>query len=187
MSPPIPASADRVLNELEQSLVGACLLDPAGACAAAAAQGLTPQLLCDDQNRHIFAALVYRVARGEPVDIVTVHTRLVDTGEGDRCGGLAYLNALQLCVPSAQNAGYYAAQLVKRHHRRQDETNLLALARQAADPLLADETYAARRAELLADIANTTHGAATTKHFTEINFGGLAESKPPPPAYWWQG
>lgn len=59
-------------------------------------------------------ALIYDVVldlygRGEPADAVTVAAELTRRGEIGRVGGAPYLHTLISSVPTAANAGYYAA------------------------------------------------------------------------------
>jgi putative DNA primase/helicase len=186
MGAPMPSAADPAVQTLEHSMLGAGLLDPGKAYAAAQAHGVTPQVFTDDANALIWGVIAALSGESKPADVISVYTMLADRGVADRCGGLEYLNALAQSVPSARNVDFYAAELAQRHRRRQDETTLLALARLAADPVLSAEQYAARKAELLADIANETRGATKREHFSTINVGALAETKPPPPVYHWQ-
>ena len=53
-------------------------------------------------------------ARGEPADAVTVSAELTRGGQLNRIGGATYLHTLISMVPTAANAGYYAAIVAER-------------------------------------------------------------------------
>ncbi|MGW0230100.1 replicative DNA helicase [Actinopolymorpha singaporensis] len=57
----------------------------------------------------VYEAVLDLYGRGEPADAVTVAAELQRKGELARIGGAPYLHTLIASVPSAANAGYYAA------------------------------------------------------------------------------
>ena len=57
----------------------------------------------------VYEAVLDLYGRGEPADAVTVAAELQRGGELGRIGGAPYLHTLIASVPSAANAGYYAA------------------------------------------------------------------------------
>ncbi|MEQ7127507.1 replicative DNA helicase [Actinopolymorpha sp. B11F2] len=57
----------------------------------------------------VYEAILDLYGRGEPADAVTVSAELQRSGELGRIGGAPYLHTLIASVPSAANAGYYAA------------------------------------------------------------------------------
>jgi replicative DNA helicase len=62
------------------------------------------------QPKHsiIFDAIIDMYGRGEPADLITIGSALVDSGEIGRIGGAPYLHTLVSSVPTAANAAYYA-------------------------------------------------------------------------------
>ncbi|MGA8117152.1 MAG: replicative DNA helicase [Actinocatenispora sp.] len=62
------------------------------------------------QPKHgiIFDAILDLYSRGEPADLITVASALVDSGDHNRVGGATYLHTLVSSVPTAANAAYYA-------------------------------------------------------------------------------
>jgi replicative DNA helicase len=62
------------------------------------------------QPKHaiIFDAVIDMYGRGEPADLITIGSALVDSGEIGRVGGAPYLHTLVSSVPTAANAAYYA-------------------------------------------------------------------------------
>jgi replicative DNA helicase len=57
----------------------------------------------------VYDAVLDLYGRGEPADAVTVAAELTKRGEIGRAGGAPYLHTLISSVPTAANAGYYAA------------------------------------------------------------------------------
>ncbi len=57
----------------------------------------------------VYEAILDLYGRGEPADAVTVAAELQRRGELARIGGAPYIHTLIASVPSAANAGYYAA------------------------------------------------------------------------------
>jgi replicative DNA helicase len=62
----------------------------------------------------VYDAILDLYGRGEPADAVTVAAELSRTGVIGRVGGHAYLHTLISGVPTAANAGYYAAIVAER-------------------------------------------------------------------------
>jgi replicative DNA helicase len=62
----------------------------------------------------IFDAILSLYAQGEPTDVITVTDELTKQGELSRAGGAEYLHTLTGLVPTAANAGYYAAIVSER-------------------------------------------------------------------------
>ena len=60
------------------------------------------------EHRLVFSAISALVNSGRPADVITVNEHLEKTGEGERVGGLVYLNALAQYVPSPVNIRRYA-------------------------------------------------------------------------------
>ncbi len=62
------------------------------------------------QPKHgiVFDAILDLYGRGEPADLITVASALVDSGDHNRVGGATYLHTLIASVPTAANAAYYA-------------------------------------------------------------------------------
>jgi len=62
------------------------------------------------QPKHaiVFDAVLDLYGKGEPADVITVASALVDSGDINRIGGVGYLHTLVASVPTAANAAYYA-------------------------------------------------------------------------------
>ncbi len=145
-APNIPPHSE----ELEQSLLGALLLD--NGAWDRFANTLMETDFYTIRHQWIFAAIAVLIASGRPADVVSVADRLTVDGHHDQLtGGPAYLNALAQSVPSAANARYYAGRLRElRSHRE-----LIALAgegleaaRAATDVAAAADAIATKFGEL---------------------------------------
>jgi replicative DNA helicase len=62
----------------------------------------------------IFDAILSLYSHGEPTDVIAVTDELTKQGELQRAGGADYLHTLTSLVPTAANAGYYAAIVAER-------------------------------------------------------------------------
>lgn len=137
-------------REAEQSVLGGLLHD----CAA---RDRIDDLIVErdfyaHEHRLIFAAIGDLVANVVEVDVVTLHERLRALGQDEHVGGLNYLNALAVSVPSASNIRRYA-EIVREH----------AVLRQliAASDAIATAAYnpKGRNVALILEEANTAVGA----------------------------
>lgn len=96
----------------EQSVLGGMMLSKdAIADAAEAVRGVD---FYRPAHEAIYEAVIDLYGRGEPADAITVADELGKRGELARIGGQAYLHELIQSVPTAANAGYYAAIVAER-------------------------------------------------------------------------
>jgi replicative DNA helicase len=124
--------------EAEQSLIGSLLLSNN---AWDRIEGtVTAVDFFRDDHRRIFTHIVALIHAGKPADVVTVHAAMEQSGEAERCGGLAYLGEIANSTPSAANIRAYATTIRDRAYRRvgQGETEALAVS-YAAGSLSHDE------------------------------------------------
>ena len=103
-------------NEAEQSVLGSLLQD--NTALAVVGDLLDAQSFYFHPNRMIFDAIQRLLRAGHPADAVTVFERLQVSGLGDEVGGIAYLHALELCVPNARNARRYAEIVAEKYAER---------------------------------------------------------------------
>lgn len=130
-------------EELEQSLLGALLFGGQGTFDAVDAVLSSESAFYFADHRAIYGTIRALMARRRPVDVLTVF----DAGGHE----LAYLSDLAQCVPSATNAGYYAARLAELWSRRE----LLRVAAELQAAALADAGSEVRE---VADIVDKTAG-----------------------------
>lgn len=111
----VPALTSQV--EAEQAVLGAVLLD-ADAMGLAMAAGLQPEHFASLEHRTIWQAVRHAHAAGQDIGAVEIFTRLQESGEADRVGGLRYLNELVVMCQATKAAGTYAALVVDAASRR---------------------------------------------------------------------
>lgn len=66
-----------------------------------------------EKHRVIFRAMIDLVTAGNPIDLLSVSSKLKDQSELDRAGGQSYLAELVTATPSSANLKYYA-EIVQR-------------------------------------------------------------------------
>lgn len=92
--------------EAEQSVLGAILLEPEA--FSIVAERLVPEDFYRASHQYIFRAMVQLYDRGEPIDVVSTTTVLMDEKNLDTVGGISYLRDLASSVPTAANINYYS-------------------------------------------------------------------------------
>lgn len=100
----------------EQSALGGMLLSKDAIVAVTAT--LSRDHFYSHAHRAVFDATTHLDRQGEPADPVTVAAELERRGELQRVGGAPYLLTLIDTVPTAVNAGYYAAIVAEKAELR---------------------------------------------------------------------
>ena len=95
--------------EAEQALLGAIMLKPETMHDVSA--DIRPESFYADKHREIYSAIFETFIKGDPIDLLSVSTRLKNNGQLERVGGAAYLTELIENVPAASNALYYSTQV----------------------------------------------------------------------------
>ncbi len=115
-SPYIPATSLRLPPqhiESEQALLGAIML------RTDSLYDISDILQSDsfyaEKHRIIYEAMLDLHRKREPIDLLTLSTRLEEKGQLDSIGGRTYLAELAGSVPSSANAKYYAETVRKKH------------------------------------------------------------------------
>lgn len=98
--------------EAEKALLGAIILKPDVMHDVSVT--VFPESFYADKHRLIYEALGLIFAKGDPIDLVSVVTKLKDMGALERSGGAAYVTELIEMVPAAGNAMYYADQVLNK-------------------------------------------------------------------------
>ena len=98
--------------EAEKALLGAILLKPDALHDVSVT--VFPESFYADKHRNIFDAISKIFSKGDPIDLVSVVTKLKDMGVIDRVGGASYITELIEMVPAAGNAMYYAEQVLNK-------------------------------------------------------------------------
>lgn len=100
------SAAEDLRDEAERCVLGACLISEQAIHDSA--QVITSTDFYRPHHGTIFAVIVSMWAAGQPVDMITVTSALLDTGDISRVGGAPYLHRLVSEVPTAASAGHYA-------------------------------------------------------------------------------
>lgn len=97
----------------EKALLGAIMLSPESMYDIS--DVITRESFYVDKHRMIFDAMIELHGRHEPIDLLSMSTRLKERGKFDSIGGGSYLAELVDAVPSSANAKYYAEIVQKKH------------------------------------------------------------------------
>jgi replicative DNA helicase len=92
--------------EAEQAVIGSILLQ-AEALITAMERVQTDDFY-DKSHQLIFEAMIELGEAGQPIDLVTLTSKLQDKGQLEDIGGVSYLSKLAHGVPTAANVDYYA-------------------------------------------------------------------------------
>ena len=92
--------------DAERALLGAIMLKPEAMHDVSVT--VYPESFYADKHREIFRAILALFTKGDPIDILSVTTKLKDRDALERTGGASYLTELVEMVPAAGNALYYA-------------------------------------------------------------------------------
>jgi replicative DNA helicase len=92
--------------DAEQAVLGSILLN--GEAINEVADTLLPDDFYRDGHKAIYSAMLAIAAESQPVDLITVTSRLKTEGKLDVAGGPGYLASLSDAVPMAANIGHYA-------------------------------------------------------------------------------
>lgn len=92
--------------DAERALLGAIMLKPE--VMHDVSVSVYPESFYADKHRQIFKAILDIFTKGDPIDFLSVRTKLKKDEVLDRVGGATYLTELTETVPAAGNALYYA-------------------------------------------------------------------------------
>ncbi|MGB2580823.1 MAG: replicative DNA helicase [Minisyncoccia bacterium] len=99
--------------DTEKALLGSLMLRPEGMYDVG--DVVTRESFYVDKHRMLFDAMIELHTRHEPIDLLSVSTRLKERGKFDNIGGGSYLAELVDTVPSSTNAKHYA-EIVQRKY-----------------------------------------------------------------------
>ncbi|ETT45741.1 replicative DNA helicase [Paenibacillus sp. FSL R7-269] len=117
--------------EAEQAVLGAALLDQTAYDAAA--DILQGGEFSDKGHARIFRAMRKLADAELPIDMVSLTSRLKDSEELEKVGGVSYLARMAGAVPTIANAGYYAERVLDMFLRRQAIDTAMGLLRNAGE------------------------------------------------------
>lgn len=95
--------------DLEKALLGAIMLKPEVMHDVSVI--IYIESFFADKHREIFRAILETFTKGDPIDLISISTKLKSNSQLERIGGAAYLTELTEIVPAAGNALYYANQV----------------------------------------------------------------------------
>lgn len=117
-------------QEAEAGVLGCVFMDPAciGRCVEALKAGEVE--FYDLRHQTIYKTMVELWDDRDPIDVISVKSRLDAWGSLEQVGGLAYLINLPNIVPSAANLDYYLAQVREAYlKRRMIQVNTASISR----------------------------------------------------------
>jgi replicative DNA helicase len=92
--------------DAERALLGALILKPEAMHDVSVT--VYPESFFADKHREIYRAILDTFLQGDPIDILSITTKLKTRNLVERTGGAAYITELVETVPAASNAAYYA-------------------------------------------------------------------------------
>jgi len=102
--------------ESEMALLGSIMLRPEA--LPEIMDILRPEAFYSNKHRLIFTAMTKLYEKHEPIDLLTLSSRLKEAGDLDSVGGISYLTELVNTVPSSSNAEHYAEIVSKKYTMR---------------------------------------------------------------------
>ncbi len=102
--------------ESERALLGSIMLRPE--TLAEIMDILRPEAFYADKHKTIFEAMTHLYERREPIDLLTLSSKLKESVDLDRIGGMSYLTEMVNSVPSSSNAEHYAEIISKKYTMR---------------------------------------------------------------------
>ena len=98
--------------EAERALLGAIILKPDTMHDISVT--VYPESFYADKHTEIYRAILELFTKGDPIDLLSVTTRLKNNEQLDRVGGASYVTELIETVPAAGNSLYYATEVQNR-------------------------------------------------------------------------
>lgn len=102
--------------ESEKALLGSIMLRPGSIYEIV--DVVTPRTFYAEKHRIIFETMLDLLSRNEPIDLLTLSSRLKEKNALDGIGGSTYLTELVNVVPSSANIGHYATLIHNKHLMR---------------------------------------------------------------------
>lgn len=100
----------------EKALLGSLMLKPEGMHEIL--DTVSADSFYSERHRAIFKSMMDLFSKSEPIDLISLSTRLKEKSEIERVGGAAFLTELVNFVPSAANLKHYADVVQKKYMMR---------------------------------------------------------------------
>lgn len=117
---PISSSVLRVPPQnidSERALLGSVMLRPDAVTDVI--DVITPEVFYAEKNRLIWQSMISLFSKSEPIDLLSLSSRLKEQGQLEQIGGASYLTDLVQSVPSAANIRHYADIVHRKFMMRQ--------------------------------------------------------------------
>lgn len=102
--------------EAEQALLGSVMLRPD--VMHDIVDVISADSFYAEKHRLIFETMLELFSKNDPIDLLSVSTRLKEKKLIEKAGGMSYLTELTNAVPSSANAAHYAAVVQKKYMMR---------------------------------------------------------------------
>ena len=146
----------------ECSVLGAVLIKPE---VIEHVDGLQPEVFYHAGHQIIFRRMLELANDGDPIDLVTLTSRLKDNGELEDIGGVTYLSRLAHSVPTAENIESYVSAVKNKHLLRE----IIHTAQTQIAAASSGEDVQALLSEMQAATAKLTDQAAPPQDFKRID------------------
>lgn len=104
-------------NEAEVAVIGSILLSPNEALDRCIEQ-LSSDHFYQRNHQTIFSSILAMHAKGDPIDAITLTTRLKDLGKLEEVGGAYYISKLSVAFPTAAHVDFYIGILREKYQLR---------------------------------------------------------------------
>ncbi|MEK7182525.1 MAG: replicative DNA helicase [Patescibacteria group bacterium] len=102
--------------EAEKALLGSIMLKPE--IIHEVSDILTPECFYSEKHKIIYGIMLDLLSKGDPIDLLSVSSKLNERKKLERIGGRSYLTDLVSIVPSAANALYYTKIIYNKYKMR---------------------------------------------------------------------
>lgn len=102
--------------EAEKALLGSIMLKPE--IIHEIADILIPECFYSEKHKIIYGIMLDLLSKGDPIDLLSVSSKLNERKKLERVGGRSYLTDLVSIVPSAANALYYTKIIYNKYKMR---------------------------------------------------------------------
>ena len=102
--------------ESEMALLGSLMMKPED--LAEIMDILNPDAFYANKHKKIFEAMVKLYSKNEPIDLLTLSSKLKESSDLDAIGGISYITEISTSVPSSSNVEHYANIVQKKYTMR---------------------------------------------------------------------
>lgn len=103
-------------TESEKALLGSIMLRPEA--LSEIMDIIRPEAFYMDRHKTIFSAMMDIFSKSDPIDLLTISSKLKENNRLDQVGGMSYLTEIIEAVPSSANAEHYAEIVQKKYTMR---------------------------------------------------------------------